>query len=47
MNETKNLLLKYQMDLQSRLSYEVKNIKNVFSFKRIEKSDKMWIFTQA
>ena len=28
------------MDLQSRLSYQVKNTKNVFSFKRIEKSDK-------
>ena len=34
------LLLKYQMDLQSRLSYQVKNIINVFSFKRIEKSYK-------
>ena len=28
------------MDLQSCLSYQVKNTKNVFSFKRIEKSDK-------
>ena len=28
------------MDLQSRLSYQVNNIKNVFSFKRIENSDK-------
>ena len=40
LNETKTLLLKYQMDLQSCLSYQVKNTKNVFSFKRIEKSDK-------
>ena len=37
LNKTKTLLLKYQMDLQSRLSYQVKNTKNVFSFKRIEK----------
>ena len=28
------------MDLQICLSYQVKNTKNVFSFKRIEKSDK-------
>ena len=28
------------MDLQSGLSYQVKNIKNVFSFERIEKSYK-------
>ena len=28
------------MDLQSCLSYQVKNTKNVFTFKRIEKSDK-------
>ena len=32
--------LKYQMDLQSCLSYQVNNTKNVFSFKRIEKSGK-------
>ena len=40
LNETKTLLLKCQMDLQSGLSYQVKNIKNVFSFERIEKSYK-------
>ena len=40
LNETKTLLLNYQMDLQSGLSYQVKNIKNMFSFKRIEKSYK-------
>ena len=28
------------MDLQSRLSYQVKKTENVFCFKRIEKSDK-------
>ena len=44
LNETKTLLLKYQMDLQSPLSYQVKNTKNVFSFKRIAKSDKDVIF---
>ena len=34
LNENKTLLLKYQMNLQSRLSYQVKNIKHVFSFKK-------------
>ena len=32
------------MDLQSPLSYQVKNTKTVFSFKRIAKSDKDVIF---
>ena len=40
MNDTKSLLLKYQIDLQSSLDCKVKNIKNVFSFRRVDKSDK-------
>ena len=40
LNENKTLLLKYQMNLQSRLSYQVRNIKHVFSFKKTEKNDK-------
>ena len=40
LNDTKSLLLKYQIDLQSSLDCKVKNIKNVFSFRRIDKSDK-------
>ena len=40
LNETKNLLLKHQMDLQSCLSCQVNNIKNMFSFNRIKNSDK-------
>ena len=40
LNETRDLLLKYQMDLQSHLSYKVKNTENVFSFKRIENVNK-------
>ena len=37
-NETKRLLLTYQLNLQNRLDCKVKSTKNV-SFKRIEKSD--------
>ena len=41
LNESKTFLLKYQMDLRIRLSYQVKNTKNVlFFFRRIEKSEK-------
>ena len=40
LNDTKSLLLKYQIDLQSSLDCKVKNIKNVFSFRRVDKSDK-------
>ena len=40
LNETKSLPWKYQIDLQFRLDCKVKNTKNVFSFERIQKSDK-------
>ena len=34
LNESKTLLLKYQMDLRRRLGYQVKNTKNVFFFSK-------------